>query len=578
MTTGARTRPYLARATGRQAITPWTWAITAPFALTVMSGVQYVWHTQPYLATLSVAAVEHLGVGLLLLAAWAVLRLRPLRVGVASPTRRAAVVLLLFVAIGAARPFLFLASGALLGVPVAPGDLAGRVAINVVTSVAMFSLIAIGADLVNDHLGVVRRLRAARLAIDRDAETAADRIRTLRRSSVDAVLGRIEDQAATALGGDLDRGQAAALLRAFADDVVRPASHRAFVGTDAGDAADAAGADPADTVTVPRLRELASALLRGLRPAPPVATGALFGALVTPFAISRYGFGVTSVQVVVGVGLLIAGNAGVSWTVARVHRPALRLVTLVAGYIVVGLLLTIESGLFLRALGLRPELVGYQSLIYPVIAISIAFVASVSSRLRTDQSELEEAVQASIRSAVRMRADYDHERRAIARLLHSGVQSELIAAALALGGDADADAPAVLRAVFDRIATELRTPPPPSGARARIRSLVESWGSAVRLEVRIDDAVWDRLDDESRCGAVIDALSEGLANAVRHGDGGPVLLVVGPDASDGVQLSVMSSGSLAPSRPGIGLRELSERGDVELRQVAGGVELAVSIP
>ena len=65
---GPRDRPYLARATGRHAITVWTWAITLPFALTVMSGVQYVSDTQPYLATLSVAAVEHLGVGLLLLA------------------------------------------------------------------------------------------------------------------------------------------------------------------------------------------------------------------------------------------------------------------------------------------------------------------------------------------------------------------------------------------------------------------------------------------------------------------------------------------------------------------------------
>ena len=333
-----------------------------------------------------------------------------------------------------------------------------------------------------------------------------------------------------------------------------------------------------ESATAPRLPELAVALVRRMRPAPPVATGLLFGALVTPFAIARYGFGVTSAQVVIGVAVLIAGNAVVSWGVGRMRRPAARLATLVVGYIAVGVLLTVESAAYLRALGLHPELVGYQAALYPVIAVGVAFVASVSARLRDDQSALEEAVQASVRTAARMRADYDHERRALARLLHSGVQSELIAAALALGGDADADAPAVLREVFERIGAELRAPAAPVDARARIHALVASWGSALLLDARIEDDVWARLEDATRCAAVVDAVSEGLANAVRHGDGGQVLLVVRPDASDGVQVSVTSSGSLAPAHPGIGLRELSERGDVELRQVAGGVELAVSIP
>ena len=572
-----RARPFLARATGRHAITVWTWAITAPFALTVMSGVQYVSSTRPYLATLSVAAVEHLGVGLLLLATWAILRVTPRRV-------RTWVVAVLFAGIGVARPFLFLASGALLGVPVAPGDLAGRVAINVVTSVVLFALIAVGVDLVREHLGVVGRLDAARLALDRDAEAAAERIRDLRRSSVDAVLRRI-DRAAPALEADIDREEAAALLRSLADDVVRPVSHRLFAGT--GDAAGGADSEQRpdhvqqpfrESGTVPPLPELAVELIRGMRPAPPVAMALLFGALVAPFAVSIYGPVVTAGQLLVGVPILILGNAAVAWAIVRVTRLALRLITLLAGYIAVGLLLTIESDLFLRALGLHPRLIGYQALLYPVIAVSVAFVASVAARLRADQSALEQSVQASLQSATRMRADYDHERAAIARLLHSGVQSELIAAALALRGDADADAAAVLREVFDRIGAELRAPVAQPDPSARIRSLVESWGSALTLDARIGDDIWERLGDPVRCAAVVDTISEGLANAVRHGDGGPVVLVVCPDSSNGVRVSVTSSGSLAPAHPGIGLRELAQRGDVELREVPDGVELAVAIP
>ena len=577
-----RTRPFLAYATGRHAITVWSWAISAPFALTVMSGVQYVSATQPYLATLSVAAVEHLGVGVLLLAGWAILRVTPRRL-------RVGMVVFLFVGIGIARPYLFLGSGAVLGIPVAAGDMAGRVAINVVTSVSMFGLIALGAGLVREHFGVVRRLRAARRALDRDAEDAAERILELRRTSVDAVLRRIDDRAASALLRDIDPREAAALLRSLADDVVRPASHRLFdtpgdasAGISAAGASGRAADDPtpsgSESPAVLRLRDLGVALIRGMRPAPPVTTAALFAVLVVPFALFRYGPAVTVTQVTVGLALLIAGNAAVAWAVPRVTRPALRLATLVVGYIAVGLALTIESAAFLRAVNLHPQLVGYQALTYPIIAVSVAFVASVSERLRADQGELEVALQDSARSVARMHADFDHERAAIARLLHSGVQSELIAAALALGGDPGADAPAVLREVFDRIRAELRAPGVGPDPPARIRSLVESWGSALRLDTRIQEEAWARLGDPVRCAAVVDAISEGLANAVRHGDGGRVLLVVRPDGADGIRIEVTSSGTLAPSRPGIGLRELAQRGEVELREVPDGVELAVAIP
>ncbi len=555
----------------------WSWAITAPFAITVMSGVQYVSRSEPMVATLAVAVVQHVGVGVLLLAGWCVLRVTP-------RAARVVTVLALFAIIGALRPLLFLASGSLLQLAVTPGDLPARMGINVVTSVAMFALIAIGVDLVSEHLGVVRRLRAAQSALERDATWAAERVRRLRHSSVDTVLRRIDERAAAVADGGVRPAEAAAMLRALADEVVRPVSHRVFAGPEAGaDEGDAAAgtnaAEHAEIAAVaPRLRDLAAALLAGMRPAPAIATAVLFAVLAAPFALARYGLLIAATQVVLGFAVLAAGNAAVSWAVAQIGRTGFRLVTLIGGYIMVGLALTVESGVYLRSLGQRPDLVGFQALLYPVIAVCVAFVASMSARLRADQSALQEALQVSVRSAARLRADYDHERAGIVRILHSGVQSELIAAALVLEAEDRADAAAVMRQVLDGIRRELQTPGPPTDPESRIRSLVESWGSALMLDARIDDAVWERLRDPARCAAVVDAISEGLANAVRHGDGGRVSLAVRAEESQGVQVSVTSSGSLQAARPGIGLRELAQRGEVALRQVGDGVELAVAIP
>ncbi|ERK69760.1 hypothetical protein N136_03915, partial [Leifsonia aquatica ATCC 14665] len=89
---------------------------------------------------------------------------------------------------------------------------------------------------------------------------------------------------------------------------------------------------------------------------------------------------------------------------------------------------------------------------------------------------------------------------------------------------------------------------------------------------------WDRLREPARCEAVVDAISEGLANAVRHGDGGPVTLDVRSASPAGVAVVVSSGGTLSTASPGIGLRQLAEQGTVELRELDGRVELAVVVP
>lgn len=561
------TRRLLARATGRNAISWWTWIITFPFAMTVMSGLQYVDNGRSLGAGAAVAAVEHLAIGVALLAAYGVLRVTPDRV-------RPVVVLLLFAAVGVVRPFLFLASASLLGIPAEPGDLGMRSAINIVISLSVFSLIAIGVDLVRDHRGVYRRLNAARQAAEADERSALGRIRNLRATSVDAVLAAIEDAAAPAMLAGIEPADASRLLRTLAKDIVRPASHELYEGGDAPEQTELGEPSP------PGRADWLPSVFSGMRAAPPLPTAALFVGMVAPFAVDAYGFRVALVQAPAAFVLLLLGNLAVARVSSRIARPAARVVTVLVGYVAVGVVLTVESELLLRGAGFSPELVVFQAFVYPFVAAAVAFVSSLSVRVRADQSELEESMQEAVEAAARVRAEYDHERASIARLLHSGVQSELIASALSVGmsGASPAEASAAVRDAVERIRNELRGARPKTDARTRIRMLADSWRSAMALEVRIDDAVWDRLADDRRCEAVVDAMSEGLANAVRHGDGSPVTLEVDGSPSGGVLVIVTSGGELAAPGAGIGLADLAGRAEVALRERSGGVELAVAIP
>jgi len=555
-----RARRLLARATGRSAITVWTWAITAPFALTVMSGLQYVRGGPGAVLVLSIS--QHLVVGLLLAAGWAVLRVTPARIRVVT-------VFALFAAIGVLRPLLFLGVGEVLGITVETGDLGGRIGINVVTTVTIFTLIAVGVDLVRDHLGVYRRLRAAQRASELDAERAAERVSSLRHAAVDDVLAEIERAAAVA-DAPLRPSEAARVLRGLATDVVRPVSHWLYETEDVAPAAEAENPQV-------RRRDWVASVLGGMQPAPPLLLAVLFAALVTPFGLSQYGLLQCVPAVVGGLVVVAGGNLAVS-RVASFTARRYRALVLVVGYLAVGVVLSLTTDTAIRVQGLHPHFIWFEAGTYPAIALAVALVVSLSARIRQDQQGLEAAVQASVFDAARLRADYDHQRAAFARMLHSGVQSELIAAALALGAGGGDDASGELRTVVDRIRTELLAPPEVPDPEARIRALVESWRSAIALQASVDPDAWERLRQPARCEAVVDAISEGLANAVRHGDGSPVTLDVRSVSAGGVSVVVASGGTLSTASAGIGLRQLAEQATVELRELDGRVELAVVVP
>jgi signal transduction histidine kinase len=255
------------------------------------------------------------------------------------------------------------------------------------------------------------------------------------------------------------------------------------------------------------------------------------------------------------------------------------LLLLLGVYALVGVLLALSGETTLLLVGVRPESVWFEAATYPLIAVAVAFVGSLAVRTRLDQEELETALQSNVAMAARIRSEYERERASLARLLHAGVQSELIAGALSLTASASPnDAGARTAEIVGRARDALRGESDEPDAAEQVGTLLDSWSSAIGLTARIGDGVWERLGEPSRTSAVVDAISEGLANAVRHGDGSPVALELRPAARGGVEVVVRSGGVLAASGSGIGLKQLSERGTVALRERAGRVELAVAIP
>ena len=577
--------PFIDRLSGRNAITVWSWFATLPFALTVMSGYQYITSGQAsvssFVLAVALAVLVHGSIGLLLIAGAALLHFVTGR-----PTRIVAA-LGVFAAIGVVRLFLWFAWAHLLGIETSTGNLGARVAVNVVVCVLTFSLIAVAVDLARDHRGVFRRLREAKAAVDATAASSRFRIDSARRSWSEDVLSRIDEAVAVAHSAELDAVAASDLLRRIADEIVRPASHALFEEE----------ADDGPAVVIddrPRSSEWLRAVARGVRPAPIVVTAVLFAALASPYVIGACGLVVGLSYGLFGTGLLVLGNASVA-AVSRRSRSRFRPALLACGYLAVSLILFFVSTAAIGALGYATAVGWIQVPMYPIIALTAAFIVSVAEQLWRNEIELSSALRRSVDVAARAHAEHDLERRRMAHLLHSSVQADLIATSLSLRvGIRDQhssgervvpalvpDTATVIDETVARIRRELdEHQPNPSDPRRVIESLLHSWEAALPLNARINDLAWPAFRDPVRCDKAVDALSEGLANAVRHGDGSEVTVTIDPfpEGGLGILLTVRSGGRITRGPRGIGLSQLSEGATVTLETIRGGVQLTVAIP
>ena len=588
--------PWIGRAFGDNAITVWTWLVTLPFAVTVMAGYEFLHVSRPTYRAFLVALAVHVLLGGVLLAA----RFTVLRPG--RGRHRMLTALVLFAAIGVVRPLLAVALAAQFGLEATPGAVLSRATINVVSAIVMLPLIAVVVDILREHGDVQRRLIAARAALEERRDDADRRVDELRAEFASTIAQRI-DAAIGSAGTELGPMDAAQLLRRISDDVVRPTSHELF--RDAG-SADANGSDPdgGPAGSVPDGRPTGSAtsadggrsvgvlerlrrVAAGLQPDPPIVITLVYLVLVFPHFLTTYGPAVAIIQTPVIGGIYLAGNTATYAIGSRIGSTAWRITAIVACYTAVALLAALQNSAALALFGYSAEFYWAEVASYPFVAIAIAVIRSVSLQLHSDEDALTASLREQVRLAYRAQRHLADARLRLSHVLHSTVQAELIAASLGLRSDPEGrlDASAIVAETIagikgDLLARVAEERPP---ARDAIEGILALWGSALQIDVDVADDVWALLDeDPARASSVVDALSEGFTNAVRHGRGTAVGLRITHDIErDLVVVELRSEGTIAePSvaEPGIGLDALRRTvSGLTLRTDADQVVLTVVV-
>jgi signal transduction histidine kinase len=282
------------------------------------------------------------------------------------------------------------------------------------------------------------------------------------------------------------------------------------------------------------------------------------GVLITaggPLGIVDFDYGAPQLTMMLLVGLL--------GQVATVSRAWLIITTAVASYAIVFTGALVHGHIF----DWMPWFVG--------LALAIGGGLAFRANLR-HLYELELAQEALAAQAV------GEERRRIAREVHDVVAHtmsvtmlHLTAARMAIARDPQAAVEALeeaerhgrasmedirqtvrlLRAADDAIAPSL-----PGGVD--IATLVDGYRNAgTEVELEVDDAAALDVLPGSRQLAVYRLVQESLSNAVRHGDGGPVRVRIGRDASLVCVEVANTMDPEAPENPGSGIAGMRERVD-----------------
>lgn len=541
---------------GGSFFTGWSWLVTLPLAVTVLGGYDAASDATAKAVGLAVATAVHVACGLLG-AVGAVLERSTARLWL----RRTAVVGTVMT-IGLSRPLMIAALTTWVGLPRYPGAMVVRMATNLFATAVALTIVAVVVTTLRRRRQVVLALGAVADALAAERTVGTE----LRRHAQDLVAAamRALQPGLRALAHE-EPGDAAAALRRFSREAVRPLSHELYESR-ARIAAEPPPAEPGvrARVTGPFALDAAPA---------PVAT-LLYLVLLAPFVLSRMPVG----QALATVLSVAACGAATEAFGARLTRRTSAgwqraLAVAVAAVVTAAVIVTVTIGVG-ALLGVSAGSVRIAGLTYLLVALATARCTALLAALSSEESALAARVGA-------FRADEAEGRRRAEQLLtdaadalHGDVQGGCLALAAALDAGG-AEWPGALQPIRAAIDGLDRPRAAAFDARAAFGRLVGVWARVIDLEVQVDDGVWAELAAQPELAQpFLDAVAESLTNVLRHASAAAAVLTA--DATASVVMLTVTSPGVPGAATGAGLRELSRRADsVALEEAGGSTRLRV---
>ncbi len=535
---------------GPNAISKWSWIGTLPLAIVVGSDYATTPTLSEVLLWTVVIVLVHCAAGLLMWLAW--------RTVLPNRERRSRpfVAVVVFAGLGLVRGLLMQLAQDSIGF--GAGVFGERMGVNILGTAVVLAAIAVVVDDYRVDVDIRRRLTQSTQTLD---AVRANEESALRAADVE-ILQSVEAAVEAALS---DAGQGAGEAKRVAEQIVRPISH------DLADSASDVDLD-LDTTDEPAATPRFAEAFADLKAPSPVLVAILVEASVAGAVVSRYGPAIALSNLMIGGGLVLLGSWSLRKFLPLPRSVAARIAVL---FVAFALMSAVAAEVTSAVIGVLlgpfpigiPGVMGGTAGASIVVALGEAVVSGRRQRLDAMATAVGEAAE----QVEVLRSRVESRRLQAARFLHGPIQADLVAAAMR-GEHLDEVRSAIARR-FAEYGAVTRRP-----VEQQVTDVIASWASVLEICVEIEDEVWGVLDrDPMRADLIVDALSEGLTNAVRHATSRRV--EIQGSVSEGRVLVRVVSDGIPDSRgsDGIGLAQLRSRGaEVQLLVQEARTTLAVA--
>lgn len=318
----------------------------------------------------------------------------------------------------------------------------------------------------------------------------------------------------------------------------------------------------------------------------------LVAALSIPVFLESQGLASGVLSTVQFLAVTVGAISAVNWLMRRDwyrdDLPWLNAAVQVAGLLISALSLPV---IVVRATSTDAHPLG--SLIASALVISIGLgcllIAALISQQQRALSDVRAMVSLERWELSQVDSDIQRTRARIAQVLHSGVQGDLIAAAMALtlaqpdtAGAAIAQAQSIVAQVLRELDRPARTDALNGQTMSEaLAAVTEPWRRVMPVEVTLTREDAARLDANRLVAAEVLSLArEALSNAARHGRARHAAVAIEVRA-ESVHITVVNDGDAPPAvvRAGFGLSQIGNGATWQLKAtVPNGAELTVVIP
>jgi signal transduction histidine kinase len=414
--------------------------------------------------------------------------------------------------------------------------------------VVLLAVVAISVNAVRASTESIRRLEGARQTVERARVLTEADVADRERRFVEQVLESVQSSLSD-LSTSTDHADVVDEVRRMAQEVVRPASHDLHSGVIAYEAVQG----PSPRI---RLRDV----LADVEPVAPIAGPVAYEVLVFGSLWGALGARAAIVNFLVGTAVLIAA----AWLLGTVFRRSRggrgRLLTLAVGYTLGNLAALLVVLTAISGTTDRSDTLWIGLGIYPGFMLLISIVSSIARQNERRETDLNEALESEAQALTRVSNLAAEQRLQLSRLIHGGLQADLIAAAKLIESsrtteDAQASARARVITLAEEISDRYAALDAPIDDQ-RLSDLVETWQLAADVELNVDELAAQALEADIRLRSqVVSIVSEALTNAVRHGSGSTIYVNV-TDGSAVLSITVTHDGELQTGESGLGLSEI----------------------